>query len=68
MVKFLIEDEETSLLLSKKENQIVIEMIENGVSLRDLQLGDNYNKIILDKNDAIELCQLLSKLLDDGNQ
>ena len=62
MRKTLFEGKESNLLISKQENEVVIEMIEKGVSLDDYQLGDNYNTISLNKEDFLFLGKLLIEL------
>lgn len=66
MKKIVFEGMESTLLFSKEENQIKIEMIDNTANLNDLQIGDSYNHILLSKEDAIDLANELLKLSKDG--
>ena len=63
MRKTLFEGVESDLLVFKNfQNEVVIEMLEKGCNLNDIQLGDSYNHIILNKEDVVYLGQLLLKL------
>jgi hypothetical protein len=63
MRKTLFEGVESDLLVFKNlQNEVVIEMLEKGCNLNDIQLGDSYNHIILNKEDVVFLGQLLIQL------
>ena len=65
MRKTLFEGTESNLLIFKQGDEVVIEMIDKDVSLSDIQLGDNYNSILLNKEDVLFLGQLLIHLLSN---
>jgi hypothetical protein len=66
MKKIVFEGKESSLFISKIENEIRIEMIDNGVNINDYQLGDNYNNIILNNEEAIDLAEEILKISKNG--
>lgn len=69
MRKTLFEGVESDLVVFKNfQNEVVIEMLEKGCNLNDLQIGDSYNHIILNKEDVVFLGQLLLQLVSDGEQ
>ena len=65
MKKIVYEGKESSLFISKHENEIRIEMIDNGVNMADYQLGDNYNIIFFSKEDIIDITNELLKLTNE---
>jgi hypothetical protein len=65
MRKTLFEGTESNLLISKQGDEVLIEMIDKDVSLSNIQLGDSYNNIILNKEDVLYLGQLLLHLLSN---
>ena len=68
MKKIVFEGEESSILLFKNEKQIEIEMIDNSANRAYLQIGDSYNNISLNKEDAIDLANELLKLSNDTKE
>lgn len=68
MKKIVFEGEENSLFISKNENEIKIEMIENGCNTWTLQIGDSYNHISLTKENAIDLANEILKLTKDEKE
>jgi hypothetical protein len=65
MRKTLFEGTESNLLISKQGDEVLIEMIDKDVSLNNIQLGDSYNNIFLNKEDVLYLGQLLIHLLSN---
>lgn len=68
MVKTLFEGEGCNLFVFKKGDEIIIEMIEQGVDMGNFQLGDNYNVISLNQSDAAYLTKLLLELQAGPNE
>lgn len=66
MRKTLFEGVESDLLVFKNfQNEVVIEMLEKGCNINNLELADSYNHIILNKEDVVFLGQLLLQLVSD---
>jgi len=68
MKKILFQGTESDLLISKKDDQIVVEMIDSDCNINDYQLGDNYNIVFLSKEDAIDLAEEILKLTKNGKE
>jgi hypothetical protein len=65
MRKTLFEGVESDLLVYKLQDDVVIEMIEKGCNIDNLQIADSYNKIILNQKDFVFLAGLLLQLTAD---
>jgi hypothetical protein len=68
MKKIAFEGKDSTLFIFQNENGIELEMIECGVSLQDLQIGDSYNALSLTKEQAVDLANEILKLSKDGNE
>jgi hypothetical protein len=66
MKKILFQDNETDLLISEENDQIIIEMKDSGINLNRLEIADNYSVLTLSKEEALDLANELIKLSKDN--
>jgi hypothetical protein len=64
MKKILFQGDQDSLLVSRKDDEILIEMSSIGFPIYDLQLGDNYSWINFTKDEAIDFAHEILKMVN----